>query len=428
MSCRFVLISGFSLLALTHYCAPVHAEPTISLKIVGVNDTLIVPSGNVQVAPGDRVFIEIYLSGWGPRELYLYQVAIPLSNFQSSETGVLSFVEVACGIDNRCRFSTTTSWPCLCIDYCPGLPCLQPFIQTSHARYVFKGIQNIPAADTSGDPIRFAAVVFSDSGKVDPGYPMYAGTLVMDVSEDAAGMFTITPVADRSFMADVAYNDVGPIEFGSLVISVPPVVCAADADCDDAIPCTADRCIANACRFVPVKPILIASDPPSCGIDARQPIHLDGSSIPSARTVRLTFDSLSECVSPWDFEVTTSGAEAPSVMAVTADGGGVIVELDRASPPGRWTCITHLPSEAQTCMGFLPGDVDGDGTAGSPDIIRLVDHLNGSDATLMLHQCDLDRSGVCSAPDIVRLIDLLIGAGSFQPWMGRTLGSCPSAP
>jgi hypothetical protein len=43
-------------------------------------------------------------------------------------------------------------------------------------------------------------------------------------------------------------------------------------------------------------------------------------------------------------------------------------------------------------------------------------------------QCDIDRSGQCAPPDILSLVDLLNGAGMYDVWLGRTLPPCPSMP
>ena len=40
------------------------------------------------------------------------------------------------------------------------------------------------------------------------------------------------------------------------------------------------------------------------------------------------------------------------------------------------------------------------------------------------YSCDVDQSGLCGAPDILTLIDLLNGADQFDIWLNVTLPAC----
>jgi hypothetical protein len=71
-------------------------------------------------------------------------------------------------------------------------------------------------------------------------------------------------------------------------------------------------------------------------------------------------------------------------------------------------------------LGHLPGDVDADGVSAPPDILWLVDCLNGV-LSCETWQCDVDRSGQYGPPDIARVIELLNGAGLYDPWLYRSL-------
>ena len=75
-------------------------------------------------------------------------------------------------------------------------------------------------------------------------------------------------------------------------------------------------------------------------------------------------------------------------------------------------------------IGFLPGDVNGDGTSGPVDILDLIDSLNGV-VPLPPERTDINRSGVATPVDILRLIDLLNGANSTRPWLGVSLPERP---
>ena len=98
-----------------------------------------------------------------------------------------------------------------------------------------------------------------------------------------------------------------------------------------------------------------------------------------------------------------------------------------------WTCFTHDESGSQTCVGYLPADVNGDGTSNGDDVAALIEDLNGlADPPLGLWQCDIDRSDACTPADLLRAIDLLNGADQYDPgWMDATFVDdepCPTVP
>jgi hypothetical protein len=103
------------------------------------------------------------------------------------------------------------------------------------------------------------------------------------------------------------------------------------------------------------------------------------------------------------------------------------IVFDAMIPLRSWICIEHLDSGSQACIGHLPADVSSDRTSSAPDILFLIDCLNGV-RTCAPRQCDTDRSNVCGPPDILRVIDLLNGAGAFDPWLNTNIPVCPGAP
>jgi hypothetical protein len=93
----------------------------------------------------------------------------------------------------------------------------------------------------------------------------------------------------------------------------------------------------------------------------------------------------------------------------------------------RWTCVRHNASGIEKCLGALPADASGNGTAAAADILQLVDGLNGILVPpLAIYQCDIDRSGVCAAPDIITEIDLLNGVTGYPSQLNRSLDACPA--
>ncbi len=178
--------------------------------------------------------------------------------------------------------------------------------------------------------------------------------------------------------------------------------------------------------------VILSSSPADGVIDARQPSDLDGVEPFGWDSVEITLSGDVAGLSATDFAVTEVGGDgiAPGIADMTAiDTDTLLVTLDDRLEPGARTVFTHRASCTRTCLGYLPADANGDGTSAAPDILELIDHLNGVlNPPLEQWQCDMDRSSVCTPPDILRLIDLLNGAGQFAPWLGRELPDCPSSP
>ncbi|MCH8241947.1 MAG: hypothetical protein IH897_04970 [Planctomycetes bacterium] len=175
---------------------------------------------------------------------------------------------------------------------------------------------------------------------------------------------------------------------------------------------------------------IVLTDPPDGAIDARQPHALDD---PLARfgwtEIVLTFACHISEPSPFDFVLTASDTErdAPEVEnVVLLDGHTVRLELSEPIDPGAWTMVTHEPTGARLCLGYLPGDVTGDGITAVSDIAALIDSINRVEGlSRPPYAADIDRSGVVGPQDILRLIDLLNGAATLDPWITRTLAVSP---
>jgi hypothetical protein len=131
-----------------------------------------------------------------------------------------------------------------------------------------------------------------------------------------------------------------------------------------------------------------------------------------------------------DFTVSvTPAGDAPTVSDVSVAGQTVTVTLSIEIPAQKWTCITHTATGKKVCLGSLPADVNGDGTAAPVDILDIIDNLNGvTNPPLAIYQSDIDRSAEPNPADILSEIDLLNGASGFLVWNGKTLPVCPSAP
>jgi hypothetical protein len=174
-----------------------------------------------------------------------------------------------------------------------------------------------------------------------------------------------------------------------------------------------------------LEPSIMSSVPPMHAIDARQPTDLNGSNVAGWSSFEIQFSGDVAGITTQDFEVSQNGGTGspPEVIEVSplgADSAAIV--LSGAIEPGAWTELHHLPSGSSARWGFLPADVNGDGTSSPLDILDLIDSLNGlTDPPLPEWATDIDRSGAANPADVLRLIDLLNGAGSFEVWNGAQL-------
>lgn len=169
---------------------------------------------------------------------------------------------------------------------------------------------------------------------------------------------------------------------------------------------------------------IVSSNPPDGAIDARQPSNIDGTNPTGWQTVDLTFDGVVVNVLPGDFAVTQEGGvgPAPTVLGtVPLSDFEIRVILSESVEPLARTSIHHDPSATSVQLGYLPGDVNGDGTTAPVDILSLIDSLNGVGVPRAIWSTDIDRSGVAQPADILRLIDLLNGAEAFEIYNGASL-------
>lgn len=179
---------------------------------------------------------------------------------------------------------------------------------------------------------------------------------------------------------------------------------------------------------------IVSSFPPDGAVDARQPSEFDGSGVDGWRHIELTFDGDVSRLGIEDFAITQHhplrGIEpGPAIDALTIEGpDAVTLSLSEPIEPGAWTVITRVANGRQLCLGYLPGDVDQNGTSAASDIGSLIDCLNEVAGPCEPWKCEMRRLGDCSGKDIARLIDLLNGSGAYRSWYLATLGPSPCAP
>ncbi len=184
----------------------------------------------------------------------------------------------------------------------------------------------------------------------------------------------------------------------------------------DDIPCDPNPCEAIS---------IIGSNPPADAIDARKPSDINDCGIEFGwDSIDITFDGAASGVGVSDFWVNLDPPGVPpTILALTHPSGDIVtVQLDGAIPTGHWTIFTHIASDTSTRIGYLPADVNGDGTSGPVDVLDMIDSLNEVPGVEFPEwSTDCDRSGATNPADILTVIDLLNGAGCFAPWNGETL-------
>lgn len=191
--------------------------------------------------------------------------------------------------------------------------------------------------------------------------------------------------------------------------------------------------IPDECEECPVGTI-VWLDPPDGVVDARQPHPVD-SRIPSQGID--TFVVVAPAGADdgcWALCEVDDGASPPGIASVTEDPPGTYtITLDRPITPGAVTTLTYdLAGGSQATGTFTshPANTDGDSASGPPDILKVVDYINGvATSPWGIYSEDVDHSASLEPLDILRVIDLLNGAGTFDPWNGSFLpannGSCP---
>lgn len=144
--------------------------------------------------PGQRVFFDLRLSGWdldldGDPLLRSYQAQIDSAGFTSGAAGSLTlpYIPIPCSTDDDCP-----GWGS---NLCDGAVCRANgafLIDEAREDYVFAGLETISAADVSQPDVRLGATVYYPTDSVeDIGIDHYVGSLALDVSADATGVFTV---------------------------------------------------------------------------------------------------------------------------------------------------------------------------------------------------------------------------------------------
>lgn len=374
-------------------CSAVFAQtPTLSLEALKKNGVVVGPVDNLVVAPNDLIEVIIRVRDWSNtpgRLLAGYQSAINYEGYFSGSAG--NVLPQA--------FLTTTDLNGLCSNPPGSAGVSNPtnsFITTADPGFVFAGLTAFPATDTQACDYRYAAGILGSGPASQPGVRKYCATVLLRVSADAAGTFTLTldPDPDNgSFLRDQTLGAITPLALESLTLSAP----------------------------APIS--IVSSVPANNAIDGRQPHPISSPNPPAGfSSITLNMSAFAIGLQPQHFSIThePAGGTPPTINTVTPNFFDAVLTLSGPIVPGKWTRITHLASGSSTRIGYLPSDVNGDKTSSPVDILKIIDHLNGVENYPAM-RTDIDRSGATNPADILRVIDLLNGADAFIVWNGATL-------
>jgi len=357
-------------------------------------------------------------------------------------------------VDGMCQGGSAAGSLCAtATNQCVGGSCIP------RPDYIFDGFSNpICAVSTFATNYPMGCTLFLDNGPSDGGGDYYLGTAVLEVRNDAAGTFVFDVVPPPStFLTDPNRLD-APIESEALTLNVIGGSCVQRGACcmgfnDCQEPMSEADCGSaggiyggdnTTCAGLPDFcgcPSIESSVPANCSVDARYPFTPGGSPVLdkigfTTVEVTLTPGTNMDFVDASSFQLSHVGGgvfNPPLITAVTPLGGTTVrIDFDKPFQPQRWSCLGMTCAGVNAkdiCLGHLPADVDGGCTANAPDILVLIDFLNGL-VPLEWYQCDVDASDACNPADVLAVIDLLNGASGFQSYNNVQCagGACPTAP
>ncbi len=198
------------------FVASVYSPTSTSIGLVPVASTdpaAVISGDGILTRPRSTVLFDIRLAGWDAegagRELKVWSADIDSSGYASGDAGELSPHTPPCTVDADCPYATIGS---TCVEgpsgatdeACTGevCSCTAGFFNCGENAPLVNACLDLPAILTSSLDYMYGSIAVFGT-LADPGVPAYAASLLLDVSEDAAGTFTIFLKHDPySFMKD----------------------------------------------------------------------------------------------------------------------------------------------------------------------------------------------------------------------------------
>ncbi len=210
-----VWVSGIAL-------APAEAAE-IALVPVDAGTDHVIDGQEITVFTGDTtVTLELRVSGWDPDldgapVLRSYQAQLDSSGFTSGDSGTVAIPLTPCTSGADCGADSICLWPGFC------KPVESVYVDVWHPDYVFYGLPTIAVVGGIMPDITLTSLA-TIGGLPDPGKAKYAGTVVLDVSSDARGTFTVGFLPgdgpSGTIMVDTAGQYIEPLTLSPARITV----------------------------------------------------------------------------------------------------------------------------------------------------------------------------------------------------------------
>ena len=183
------------------------------------------------------------------------------------------------------------------------------------------------------------------------------------------------------------------------------------------------------CWQCPTDPVTF-TDPKSGTVDARQPHAVDNSSI------RQGIDTITVLAPPgadnpvcWSLCETAVEGSPNSITGVLDNlDGSFTISLAQPITTGAATTISYTDDFGAVTRGEFfshPANATGSSTSTSRDVLAIMGYLDQVvPPRYGIYSSDIDYSGELAAPDILRLIDLLNGGGAFTVWQDSIRPDC----
>lgn len=387
---------------------------------------------SLTVAPNQEITADIFVSGWGaemPLGIRAFSAnLLGVAGFQSGDNGIILPLGWDAPVDpdnvDTClndadciaadpRYPDCSNGECIGLAHDPESGALIDRLRPDFILFPRDGLFPIDLLRLN---YRYVGLSDESVGTLDTGTQRYCGTVIMRVSANACGVFTVgfkTGIGlNTSFLSDpapspiIVYPDSQPLTMTVSPCARQLVSCGGEPQHSNPGHGTIDARIAHD------------------RLNAGQRLNWNTFLMHfSAATAGMNVASFEVSQIPPDLE---PGTFLPAVSTVTPAGNDATVVLTRRINQTRWTCIRDVLSNKRCCFGSLPGDANTDRTSIHADVFTIMANLNGGvSPALALEKCDTDRSTRCLPPDILMVVDLLNGAGAFRPTIGDGLESPP---
>jgi len=289
---------------------------------------VVIDQNRIYVPPGGlRLWFDMRVSNWDPDldsipTLGIFQAEVDPSGFDSGATGQVSPpAPIPCVLPDNAPCEATFGAGSRCGEQADGSGvCAFAYSDDSRADRLFHVIQEV---DVSTPLIRIGGV--QGFGFLAPSSPGYGGTLVLDVSSDATGTFTIgfNPDRRKTFLYDDDPTLTSPIS----IAAIEPALVIISAGC----------CFGNTCsEFDPTACLAAGGTPVSaCGGDCNGNGRNDA--------CELADGSASDC----DDNGVLDACDVTDGTALDCNGNGVPDECDIASGASGDCNFDGIPDDCQ---------------------------------------------------------------------------------